>query len=265
MESKNRNVWIVIVVVLLLAACCCALAFAGAAVAWLTTKSVDLVSFDLGGLYQERMEQSFEVGPAPTLDINSFAGTVTLRAGESGVVDVAAVKRASSKLDHVQVTMTQQGDRVLIKAQTTPRMSNAAVDLEISAPADTNLNLDIGAGTVDVRDITGWIDVDNGAGIVKVHGAEGRVQLAVGAGGVIYQGAPAGDCRFETGAGNITLRLPADPDVRVDLSTGIGVVGVSYPVDGRVSLRDVQGVIGDGSEGSIHAHTGAGTVTLAHR
>jgi DUF4097 and DUF4098 domain-containing protein YvlB len=266
MESRNRNVWIVIVLALL-AACCCALAFAGAAAVMLTAKSVDLASFDLGGLYQERTVQTFEVGQAPTLDITNFAGSVTVRSGESGVVDVVAVKRASSrsKLDRIQVTMTQQGDHVLIRAKTTPGIGNASVALEITAPADASLDLDTGAGTVDVRDITGRIDVHTGAGEIDVRGAQGNVQISAGAGNVTYEGAPAGACRFQTGAGNILLRLPADPDVVVDLGTGIGTVSASYPVDGRVSMREVRGTIGDGSEGSIYAHTGAGNVTLTRR
>jgi hypothetical protein len=59
------------------------------------------------------------------------------------------------------------------------------------------------------------------------------------------------------------LKLPRDLDAKVEFSSGIGAVGVSFPVRGPVSVREVRGTIGDGSGASIGAHTGAGTVTVA--
>jgi DUF4097 and DUF4098 domain-containing protein YvlB len=88
------------------------------------------------------------------------------------------------------------------------------------------------------------------------------VRLGVGAGTVIYQGTPAGHCSFETGAGDIRIRLPARPDVRVDLGTGLGTIDVEYDVDGSTSPRDVEGVIGDGDKASIYAHTGVGSISV---
>ena len=46
---------------------------------------------------------------------------------------------------------------------------------------------------------------------------------------------------------------------------GADSVGVDMPVRGRVSIRSVQGTIGDGSQGSIQAHTGAGSVVVKGR
>jgi hypothetical protein len=45
----------------------------------------------------------------------------------------------------------------------------------------------------------------------------------------------------------------------------MGNVNVDYRVDGRVRLREVQGVIGDGSDASILAHSGVGTISLHRR
>ena len=83
-----------------------------------------------------------------------------------------------------------------------------------------------------------------------------------GSGGIEYQGAPQGDCRFETGSGSITLELPPDLSMEVNLDTGTGSLDVGYDVAGTVSRKEVRGVIGDGSHGSIRAHTGAGSIHL---
>jgi hypothetical protein len=268
MESKNRNTWI-IVVVALLAACCCALLVAAVAGSWLYSRFArfDPEPFDLGGLYRERTERTFQVGDAPVLDIDNFAGAVTIRPGEGPVVRVVATSKASSRsgLERITVSITQEGDRVVIKTRKSVSTGNASVDLEITAPASSRVDLNTGAGSVDMRDIGGPIDAHSGAGTIEVRGAQGVARLNLGAGQIVYEGSPSGDCRFQTGAGEIILTVPADLNAQVDLSTGIGSVGVDLPVRGRVSIRSVEGTIGDGSQGSIQAHTGAGSVVMKGR
>lgn len=262
MESKNRNVGIIVVAILLVA--CCSLAALVSLGGLFAVRSLNLDSVDLGALSRERLEQSFEVGDAPVLDIQNFAGSVTVRPGDSGAVHVVAAKRAGTQrsLDRIKITVSEQGGGLSIRSRVSPPVSNASVELEITTPADTRLNVDTGAGAVEVRGITGPISVDSGAGQVDLRGARGPVIVDLGAGQIIYEGAPSGDCHFGTGAGEIVLLLPNDLNMEVDLSTGIGAVGVDYRVDGQVKPREVRGIIGDGSQGTISAHTGAGAITL---
>lgn len=268
MESKNRNVWIVVIVVLVIA-CCCVLALAAGGAVWYGIRDVEIGAglFDLGDRYQARMEESFDLGGAPSLEITNFAGAVTIRPGEGDMVRVVATKKSSnrSRLDLIDVDMSAGEDRLVIKTRKLFTEGNAFVELEITAPAGSRVNVDTGAGKVDVRDITGQIDIHSGAGAVAVRGARGTVRVDLGAGQITYEGAPSGDCRFQTGAGEIILRLPEDPNVRVELGTGMGAVDTDFYVEGRVSPRNVNGVIGDGRQGSIFAQTGVGAVSLRHR
>jgi DUF4097 and DUF4098 domain-containing protein YvlB len=268
MESRNRTVWIFVVAVLVVA-CCCVVAAAAGAVGWFANRYAEIgpEPFDLGGPNRERVEQTFEAGSEPTLEIDSFAGEITVRPSEDGTVRVVATKKASSqsRLDRIEVSMTEQDGRVVIKTRNPNSLQNVSVDLEISAPVGSRVNLDTGAGTVTVRDIGGPVEIHSGAGTVNVRGAQGSARVALGAWQIIYEGAPSGDCRFDTGAGEIILRLPEDPDVRLDLSTGLGAVSVDFGVDGRVSVRSVEGTIGDGSQGTIYARTGVGAISVRHR
>ena len=269
MEPKNRNVLIVVIVVLVIA-CCCVLALAAGAAAWFRSDYVDLGDepFDLGGNYDERLEESFAVGEAPTLEVTNFAGRVTVRAGEPGTIRVVATKKASSRsrLGRIEVDMNAIGSGrsggLVIKTSKSFNNGNASVDLEITMPADGRVSVDTGAGEVAVRDMAGRIEIHSGAGEVDVRGARDAVQVGLGAGQITYEGTPSGDCRFQTGAGEIILRLPRDPDVRIDVGTGLGGVDVDFDVDGRVSPRNVEGVIGDGRQGSVFAHTGVGSVSV---
>jgi hypothetical protein len=282
MEVRERNEWVIIIGILVILCCCVALVGA-AAVTYFAR-----LPFELGGvtdLQSERSEQSFEVGGVPILTVDSFAGSVTVRAGESGVIRAVAIKRVPRGRDaaQVEVTITERGDGLTIRTRKPSGWSNVSVQLEITAPADTRLNVSTGAGSIDVqgfrgkveldtgsgsitiRDIAGEVKANSGAGSIDARGLGGTVRLETGAGSIDYEGTPLDDCRFDTGSGSIDLLLPADPDVEVDLSTGTGTITVDFDIDGRVSRREVRGIIGRGDQGTIYASTGAGSISLKSR
>jgi hypothetical protein len=298
MESHSRNVWLVVGVGLLLLCCCLMVA----AVVGVSVFARGMSFVDWGGsLAVERIERTFEVGRAPDLKIDNFAGRVTVHAGEGSSIRVIAVKKGPGSGDRIQVTMEEREGGLLIKTEKPRGLSSASVDLDITAPPGTRLDLDTGAGSVSVEGIQGGagvhtgsgsitaldlagrvkldsgsgsvtmegvrgeIDAHTGAGSMEARGAAGRVSLDSGSGSIAYQGAPAGDCRFETGSGSITLELPADLSMEVQLDTGSGTIDAGFDVVGTVSRKEVEGVVGDGSQGSIRAHTGAGSIDLIHR
>jgi DUF4097 and DUF4098 domain-containing protein YvlB len=317
-ETRNRNVWIIVAVVGVVL-CCCALAVVAGVAGWFVIWPVSSSGPILSG--GERIEQSFEVGEAPRLQIDNFAGRVTVRAGERGEIRMIAVKQGppGSDLDRVQVEISEQADGLLIRTRKPSTLSTARVQLEVTVPAGTQLDLHTGAGNTEVRglrsdvkvdtgagdviiaDLTGDLDAHTGAGSVTIDGVSGRIQadtgsgsvrigsvtgdidahtgsgsmevrevsgrarLDTGAGSVDYQGEPEGDCRFETGTGSITLRVPVDLNMEVDLETGSGTITVDWPVEGQVSKREVKGTIGRGDGGSIRAHTGTGSIHLVRR
>jgi DUF4097 and DUF4098 domain-containing protein YvlB len=124
-----------------------------------------------------------------------------------------------------------------------------------------------GSGGLRLYGIEGLVDANTGSGTIELLGASGPVRLESGSGGIDYEGSPQGDCRFRTGSGSISLTLPADLDVAVDLHTGSGSIDVDYEVKSRgaVSRTEVKGVIGTGQDGSIWADTGSGSIRLVPR
>lgn len=290
MESRNRNTWIIVVAVLVLL-CCCTIAAAAVALWAVGRTSVDwLASTQLGwdeGLAgaRERIEQRFAVGESPNLKVATFAGTVTVRGGERDEIVVVATKVARSQrdLDDIELTMTESAGSLVVEAKKPGYVSNASVRLEITAPSGTRLDVDSGAGSVDLRglnggvsvnsgagsvqmiDVTGRIDAATGAGSLDVRGAAGPARLTSGAGSITYEGAPSGDCWFHSGAGSITLVLPEDLHMQVDLETGAGTIDVDYDVEGQVARREVRGTIGRGDQGRIDASSGMGSIDLVRR
>lgn len=124
------------------------------------------------------------------------------------------------------------------------------------------LKVDTGSGQVRVEGLDGEIQAESGTGAMVVSKAAGPVRLGTGSGSIDYQGSPQGECRFETGSGSISLRLPADLNAQVDLHTGSGSIDSRFPVAGRSTRSDVEGIIGSGQEATIYAETGSGSIDL---
>ena len=143
---------------------------------------------------------------------------------------------------------------------------NLSVDVEVYVPDDARLDLSTGAGNVDVSDVQGEIKAHTGAGNVQVQGASAAVALDTGAGEVSYEGQPNGVCTFRTGAGNVTLRLPAGLSAAITLDTGIGNISLGgFDVQGDTSGTHIEGTIGTGERATLTANTGVGNITLIQR
>jgi DUF4097 and DUF4098 domain-containing protein YvlB len=125
-----------------------------------------------------------------------------------------------------------------------------------------DVDADTGGGNIEILGISGDVLAHTGGGNIGVRDVSGEAHLSTGAGNIDYQGQPQGDYRLRTGAGTITVRLPKNANVVVDLETGTGKVKSDLNVQGHVTSRWVSGAIGSGDEGEIHASTGAGDIRL---
>jgi hypothetical protein len=238
----------------------------GALAVWLTTTQPFEWSAS-GGRQSEQLIQTFVLGDAASLRIDNFAGEVIVRAGESGTARLTATKEASrgTDLERIEVDVSQSSGGLVITTRKPSALTNASVDLEVIVPSATSLDVDTGAGEIRIEGIRGEIQVDSGAGEVHLENASGPVRVQTGAGGIRYEGTPQGQCRFESGVGDIQLVLPNDLNASVDLHTGIGNVDVAFPVAGQASGRNVQGTIGTGADAEIYAQTGAGDINVDRR
>ena len=124
--------------------------------------------------------------------------------------------------------------------------------------------IESGSGSLRIRDVEGEVQASTGSGSIEALGIRGPVRLDSGSGSIEYAGWPQGDSRFQTGSGGITLVLPAELDIAVDLLSVSGQVEVGHELSGpaTVSRGEVKGVVGTGEDGSIWARTGSGNIRL---
>jgi hypothetical protein len=242
-------------------------AIIAAGVGWFATAPV----FQEGGIGRvtERTEGAYDVGQSAPLDIDNFAGDVTIRGSESGRMRVIVEKKASGSegLARIRVDLTEDNSGVQIRTSRSSSLAGSeSVDIEVFVPADARLRLDTGAGNIQVEGVQGTIRAHTGAGNVEVWGAAGPITLDTGAGNIDYDGEPQGEATFDSGAGNITLRLPADANLAIDLETGIGDINLGgFAVEGDTSGTEVGGTIGTGEGATIKAESGVGNITLVQR
>jgi hypothetical protein len=288
MEERTKRIWLVVGIIAVLGACCVAAtvtAFGGMMA--LRSRDWSDLDWDLGGEESRaRIERSFSVGRSPSVEVDNFAGSVTVSRGESGTVEVIAVKRARGmSAANVRVEMRQEGDRVVIETEGRPGLRSASVSIEIDVPEDTELDLHTGAGEVSVSglsadvtlhsnagainvyDVKGSVDASTNAGKVEVRDAAGPVRLRSNAGSVEYEGDPQGECDLRSNAGAVKLQLPADLNAYVELSSNAGSVSLEHSLSqSKSSSRQrIAGTVGDGSDARITAHTNAGSVSVRVR
>ena len=288
MEQKNRRLWIILgivaVIAAMLVACLSGCLAVAAGLGLFVNRSVEVA--DGSPRYQDRMERSFEVGPAPEVTIDNFAGRVTVRAGQPGRVDAVVTKRASrsSDLTGTGVGLHEtQGGGLQIKAGRPLFAQNVSVDLDLTVPPGTQLkvelgagevavsglqaplHIDLGAGNIQIEGVRGPIEARTDAGNIEARGVEGVARLDVATGSVYYGGVPRGDCSFRSRLGAVALELPPDINAEVDLQTSLGIIEVQCSVEGVVKPRRVQGTIGDGSQAVLHAESSMGAIALICR
>jgi hypothetical protein len=179
-------------------------------------------------MYSEVADSSFVVGNSSVVLVNNFVGNVTVRTGLADTITVVVTRWAGrvEDLSKIDVELTEVTGGVRVVTDNPLQLSNVSVDLVVTAPPDMQ---------PDIRN---------------------------GVGGTSYEGRAGGVCRFSTGVGSITLRLPADVNVEVDLSAGVGSVSVGFPVVGQVSQHVVIGTIGTGMDGEIHAQVATGSIAV---
>ena len=229
----------------------------------------------------EIRDDSFSVGASTRLEIKSFNGRIAVNAGSDGIVRVLATIR---RADRVEYTVSQDGDTVVVEAKRDGAtfIRGPAVDIEITAPSKTILELQTSNGEIEVYGIegTGILQTSNGRivmksvtgsfhaytsnGAIEVSGLVGTVTLETSNGAIDFAGdlTGGGNNEIKTSNGGVTVRLLATPSVRLDATTSNGDVNSRLPLlTTGMGKHHLAGIIGDG-EAQLTIRTSNGSVTV---
>jgi hypothetical protein len=218
------------------------------------------------------------------LDVQSLAGSVTYIGDLNDKLEVVAEKRAQTEeaLANIKVSFTSKDGLISLGWSNGEAgvQVNRSVNLTIHGPKhlaakmklgaggikvtglDGDLSLETGAGSIDVVGGGTKIDLNTGAGEISAAGLDGTLHAETNAGAVHVTGKLRGDNVVKTGAGEVTVTVPAASRLKVDASTGAGKVSADFGPEsvGPKSSRVV--IINDGGDGTLKMHSGAGRVWL---
>jgi hypothetical protein len=218
------------------------------------------------------------------LDVESPAGSVTYVGDLDGKLEVVAEKRAQTEeaLADIKVSLTSKDGAISLGWSHGGGNDevNRSVNFTIHGPKhlaarikvgaggikvirlDGDLTLETGAGSIDVVGGGTKIDLNTGAGAISAAGLDATLHAETNAGAVHVSGKLRGDNVVKTGAGEVSVSVPAASRLKVDASTGAGKVTADFGPESGVINSARSLVINDGADGTLRMRTGAGRVWL---
>jgi len=261
--------------------------FAGVAAAAVALAACDIT---VGAAeYSVREEKTFAVAGEAKVSLSTFDGSIEVRGWDRNdvVVQVEKVGPDQKTVDRIQVRAAQDGSLITVDVpkpsplETTGLRRTPSANLVVSVPLKTAIVARSGDGSIEVRRVTGKLDLETEDGGVRVEECagdlvvrtgdghvygrkvDGRVEIHTGDGTVGLDGVLTG-VTIETrdGAVEVTARpgsrtddgwdvTSGDGDVRVEVPKGFGAEVDAKTGDGRVrvdSITDARGADSDDEE-----------------
>ena len=235
-------------------------------------------------------------GPAE-LDVSTGSGSIDIRQGSAGRVEIHGRIRAGSdwlrfSRDAEDVVreieanppIEQNGNRIRIgRLENRDSRRNVSISYEIVVPARASVrshtgsgsqtiagiegpvDAGTGSGSITLTDVRGRISAETGSGSIHAGGVRGEFRARTGSGGIRVDGEQTGPWELQTGSGGVDIRLPQNAAFDLSAHTGSGGVTVDHPitVQGRIDRhrRDVSGKVRGGGH-ALDVRTGSGHIRI---
>ena len=238
---------------------------------WIPAVIVASLGLTAGRAAAAQIDQGFAAAGIARIVVDlPLADDLTLE-GKSGDVRVTASGHDDAEC---RVTVARDGDTVRVSGvhhHVVHDYEDCDLVVHVTVPASAAVNVDLGAGAVQLvtlaspleltlgaGDIKGSISatatVKTGAGRIRLRDLTGPVEVKTGVGEIelAFATAPAGSVHASSGMGTIDLEFPAGTAVDASLGTGLGSVTNSVPQR-------------DGAATRVRASTGMGAIVLSSR
>ena len=233
----------------------------------------------------EDRDATFVVGSSPRLVVSGENGRIIVNPGPNDTVRVQAVLKSPDK---VKYEIRQEGDVITVKAETESRGifnfgKSIGVDLEITAPPNTRVDLQTNNGQVGVdgmhksgsvrtsngaivmNDVIGEFSISTSNGSVTVTQARGSFDIETSNGKIEFAGdlTSSSNNRMTSSNGRIDIKLLGTPGVKLDASTSNGSINTELPIlmTSRLNESHLVGTIGDGGA-ELFVKTSNGSIVV---
>lgn len=217
----------------------------------------DVVEQELSSLHIDLKAADVVIESGDEFKIEANEGLVELRRGEKALyIQEKDTHFWDHWSDHRQLKIVIPRDWESLE---TLRLNNRAGRARVQGVKVRNLELDSGAGKVEVWDITvsERAKVSSGAGFFQVRASEMRnLDLDMGVGKVELEAKLSGNNDIDAGVGKLDLRLLGDKDdYRIKVEKGLGSITLN---GGKLADDDVRG---DG-ETTVDIDGGVGAIDI---
>lgn len=159
---------------------------------------------------------------------------------------------------------TSGGGITLAKCVGTVKVDTSGGGIDM-ADGNGNASLESSGGSIRVNSHEGDVRAHTSGGGIKIEQIKGKIDASTSGGSVsaTLAAQPSGDCRLETSAGGITVKLPETLALDIDASTSGGSVHTDFPVTtmGELKRGRLKGKMNGGGSALV-LHTSGGSIHL---
>lgn len=197
----------------------------------------------------DTVEKTIEAdGPLTAADLHVSSGTVTV-VGDAEVTGAVAEMSARFSGSEPSLTHDVDADGVFsVESICQPELAICEITADVTVPEAISLKVLVDSGDVDVRAMTGALDLETGSGDVDLDSPSADTVLATGSGDITVKRATAPTLDASTGSGDITAGFTVAP-TKVTIGTGSGDVELTVP-SGSYALST------DTGSGDVHVDDG---------
>lgn len=220
-----------------------------------------LAALTIASLAMQQTDTTFAVPAGASLNVNNFGGAIIVHGWNQNTMKVHA---EHSRRGRVEVTLV--GSTVTVKAGSR-QGAPSVVDMEITVPAATPLNLSGHYAEITIDGVTGPIRAETVEGEVVVKGGRGNITLSSIQGSVSLADASG---RIELTSVNEDIDVDnVTGEIKIEATNGeVTMTRIrSSSVEAATINGDVvyDGTVNDGGSYSFTSHNGDITVTIPER
>jgi hypothetical protein len=229
---------------------------------------------------QTTSTRTLNVTGTPQLAIDNFAGSVRVEPGADGQVTIQATKHARDNtpdaaqrdLGGIAVSIQSSGNTVSVRSGVAGNVDlgpTRSVDLLVTTPPQTNIQVRQGAGDVTLQGITGTVSATVDAGNLDLTAITltGQSSAQTRAGGVTFGGSLADGASLSVlvTVGDVSVTLPPAAATHVDAKTSSGQMSVSgwqLGIRRSLTVAEVTGDTGPHATSTLMIRVGTGNVAI---
>jgi hypothetical protein len=229
-----------------------------------------------GRFAEGAFERTLAVTGPVDLEVVTGAGSLLVRAGDSGSVRVSGTIRArvgwgeslaeaEGRVRAIESSppIVQEGNRIAIgRLEREDLGHSVSISYEVVVPRETRLRSRTGSGSQRIEALRGPVEASTGSGSMTFLDIGGEVRASSGSGGIEAR-AIAGSFSASTGSGAIRATGLGG---RIRASAGSGSVFVESAGPGEVEVETGSGSVEvRGARGELRIRTGSGSIRAEGR